>query len=151
VVVEPYGSHPLLDESFTSAHFRVDHDLFSMGRSEKLALVSEWPAGAANVRVCQNDVRGADNCGTCEKCIRTQVQFAALGRLDIAQPAFPHTQLTPELVSTIDEYDMIRGHPYYMSWYGEAVPMLRARGYGDVADALARVVRSAAGEGPASA
>ena len=144
-VVEPYGSHPLLDESFTSAHFRVDHDLFSMGRSEKLALVAGWPAGTANVRVCQNDVRGADNCGTCEKCIRTQVQFAALGRLDVARPAFPYTELTPELVATIDEYDMIRGHPYYISWYGAAVPMLRDRGYGDVADVLARVVRSAAG------
>lgn len=142
-VVEPYGSHPLLDPYFSSGHFRIEHDLFSMSRSEKIALVADWPVGMANVRVCQNDVSGKDNCGTCEKCIRTQVQFAALGKLDRARAAFPHSELTAELVATIEEYDMIRGHPYFISWYREAIPMLREQGFGEVAETLSRVVQSA--------
>jgi hypothetical protein len=142
-VVAPYGSHPLLDPYFGSAHFQIEHDLFSMHRREKVALVSEWPTGVANIRVCQNDNSGRDNCGTCEKCIRTQVQLAALGRLDAGAPSFPYTTLSPELVKTIDEYDMIRGHSYFIAWYTEAIPGLRQHGYRDVADALEVVVASA--------
>ena len=145
-VVQPYGSHPLLDPYFGSAHFEIEHDLFSMHRNDKIALVAEWPAGVANIRVCQNDNSGRPNCGTCEKCIRTQVQLAAIGRLEAAAPAFPYTTLSRELVRTIDEYDMIRGHPYFIGWYTDALPGLRAHGYGDVADAVALVLESATSE-----
>jgi hypothetical protein len=142
-VVQPYGSHPLLDPYFGSAHFAIEHDLFSMHRNEKIALVAAWSVGVANIRVCQNDNSGRPNCGTCEKCIRTQVQLAAIGRLDAGAPSFPYTTLSPELIRTIDEYDMIRGHPYFIAWYTDALPGLRANGYAEVADALALVVEAA--------
>lgn len=145
-VLEPYGSHPLLDPYFSSAHFRVEHDLFSMSRSEKVALVADWPVALANIRVCTNDTEGGPNCGTCEKCIRTQVQMAALGKLEAAAPSFPRVTLTPGLIATIDDYDMIRGHPYYIAWYSQAVDGLRAQGLADLSDALRRVVDAATAE-----
>jgi hypothetical protein len=143
VVVQPYGSHPLLDPYFSSAHFAIEHDLFSMGRFDKVALVSEWPAGLANIRVCQNDSNGGHNCGTCEKCIRTLTMLTALGRQEGAAAAFPDAEVTPELIRTIDQYDMIRGHPYYLDWYGQLVPMLKQRGREPVAIALEAVLASA--------
>lgn len=142
-VVQPYGSHPLLDPYFGTAHFRVEHDLFSMDRADKVALVADWPVGVANIRVCQNDTSGSPNCGTCEKCIRTQVHLAGLGKLNAGRASFPAGDLTPELIASIDEYDMIRGHPYYIGWYGAEIPKLRRLGRDDLADALAIVVRSA--------
>ena len=142
-VVQPWGSHPLIDPHFSSAHFRVEHDLFSMDRIDKLALVADWPTGLANIRVCQNDDTGRHNCGTCEKCIRTLVQLAALGKLEGAAASFPGAQLTPELIMTIEEYDMIKGYPYYIAWYSAAIPGLRDHGHRDVADALKVVVAAA--------
>ena len=142
-VVQPYGSHPLLDPYFSSAHFLIEHDLFSMDRADKVALVSEWPVGVANIRVCQNDTTGRANCGTCEKCIRTLVQLAGLGRLAAAVASFPNALLTPDLIATIDRYDMIRGHPYFIGWYRAEIPKLRQQGRDDLADALERVLGSA--------
>lgn len=143
VTVQPYGSHPLIDPFFSSAHFQIEHDLFSMSRLEKVALVADWPTGIANVRVCQNDNDGGHNCGTCEKCIRTQVQLAALGRNDAAILPFRSRSLTPDLVHLLEEYDMIRGHPDYIAWYTEAIAGLRIHGNGPVADALHEVVSAA--------
>jgi hypothetical protein len=142
-VVQPYGSHPLLDPYFSSAHFQVEHDLFSMDRADKVALVADWPVGAANIRVCQNDSTGRPNCGTCEKCIRTLVQLAGIGKLAAAAASFPDARLTPDLIATIDQYDMIRGHPYFIGWYGAEIPKLRTQGRHDLADALSAVVESA--------
>jgi hypothetical protein len=142
-VVQPYGSHPLLDPNFGTAHFQAEHDLFSMDRSDKVALVADWPVGLANIRVCQNDTTGRPNCATCEKCIRTLVQLAGLGKSEAAMASFPNASLTTELILTIDEYDMIRGHPYFIGWYKAEIPKLRVHGRDDLADALARVVRSA--------
>ena len=143
VVVTPYGSHPLLDPYFASAHFPIEHDLFSMGRLEKTALVADWAEGAANIRVCQNDSAGRENCCTCEKCIRTITTLAAFGKLEAARASFPYADLGPELIGTIDEYNMIKGHPYYLHWYGQLVPLLKRRGLGPVATALEAVLAAA--------
>lgn len=143
-VVQPHGSHPLLDPYFSSAHFSVEHDLFSMGRLEKTALVGEWREAVNYTRVCQNDSGGGENCCTCEKCIRTITTLAALGLLDNARPAFPYADLTPELIMTIDQYDMIRGQPHYLRhWYEQLVPLLKNRNFSSVADALETVLESA--------
>lgn len=139
-VVAPNGSHPLLDPFFSSAHFAIEHDLFSMSRSEKVALIAEWPVGIAHVRVCTNDSEGGPNCGTCEKCIRTQVHLAALGKGSVAAASFPTTSISPGLVRYLEEYDMIRGHPPYIAWYSEAIAGLRDNGLGPVADELRRIV-----------
>jgi len=133
----------LLDPYYSSAHFRVEHDLFSMSRIEKTALVAQWPEGLANIRVCQNDDLGGPNCGTCEKCIRTITTLAALGEPTGGLAAFPGAELRCELIHTMDEYDMLVGHSDLCAWYLELVPLLRLRGLEDIARTLETVLAAA--------
>ena len=54
-------------------------DGLELSRLEKVRLISEWDAAVNNIRVCwEGDVPG-ENCGICEKCVRTQLELVAVG------------------------------------------------------------------------
>lgn len=75
----PWGSHPMTDPLFSSGSFRVIHDGAGFSRSEKAEGLSEWVVGIKNLRVCFNsDIKG-NNCGECEKCVRTRLNFLIAG------------------------------------------------------------------------
>ena len=78
----PLGSHPELDPLWSSEEMVVHHDGADTERLDKLRLVAEHPAAASALRVCWENRDGAYNCGRCEKCLRTMVGLAALGRLE---------------------------------------------------------------------
>ena len=72
------GASPVTDHFFGSDSFRVRHDGASHTRTQKADVVGRWHAGRDRLRVCWED--GSDkNCGECEKCIRTSLNFLACG------------------------------------------------------------------------
>jgi hypothetical protein len=133
----PWGSHPMLDPYYSSAHLAVEHDLM-ISRFEKTRLVGSWPVGRDNIRVCQNDSVGSRNCGTCEKCIRTSLTLLVQGLLE--SRALPR-DVTPEVVAFLDEYEMISPLPGFLEYYDVLVPNLRAVGRDDLSQALDEVLR----------
>jgi len=75
----PWGSTPIADHLLSSDAFIVIHDGASHTRTEKVNVISEWKVGIKNLRVCwQGDLKDR-NCGKCEKCVRTKLNFLASG------------------------------------------------------------------------
>jgi len=79
-LVIPWGSTPILDHLLGSGEFTVMHDGATYTRTEKVQLVSEWKTGRENLRVCWQSDLYDSNCGECEKCVRTQLNFLAVGK-----------------------------------------------------------------------
>ena len=113
--VAPRGSTPLVDPLFSTAGFRVVHDGAGFSRTQKVQVISAWAESVENLRVCWEGNRPGGNCGRCEKCLRTILNFRAVGaglpscfdrdatERDIeGMPVRSHLQLN-ELVSIFDE------------------------------------------------
>lgn len=126
----PWGSHPLLDNYFSTAHFQIVHHGVEMTRLAKTKLAAEWPVALQNIRVCANDNSGSSNCGTCEKCIRTMITLVALGKLGECR-SFPRRDVDVELLEYIETYEMM-DEDYQALTYRELLPLLEARGRGDL-------------------
>jgi hypothetical protein len=96
----PWGSHPDLDPLYSSGALAVIHDLPTMNRYQKTALIADWPVIRNRLKVCYVADRlpsGKWNCCECEKCLRTMLSLVALGKLDEFE-AFNGSKLTPESV-----------------------------------------------------
>lgn len=75
----PYGSTPLTDSLLSSGSMDVVHDGAGFDRCRKAEAVSKWAVGARNLRVCWQGTQVEANCGRCEKCLRTRLNFLAMG------------------------------------------------------------------------
>jgi hypothetical protein len=86
----PHGSHPLLDELWSTETTDFLHDGCEVNRVDRLALlVRHAPTLVDQLRVCWEGSRGGPvNCGRCGKCVRTMVMLRALGHLG-RTPSFP--------------------------------------------------------------
>lgn len=89
----PWGSHPMTDPLLSSGSFRIIHDGAGFSRSEKVKFLSDWEIGMKNLRVCWEGELKGSNCGKCEKCIRTRLNFLLAG---IPNPKCFDTPLTKE-------------------------------------------------------
>jgi len=79
-IFTPWGSSPIADPLTSSGAFKVMLDGASHSRTEKVNEISDWKVGISNLRVCwQGDLKDR-NCGKCEKCLRTQCNFLAIGQ-----------------------------------------------------------------------
>ncbi|MBC6491725.1 hypothetical protein ACFSQD_11620 [Flavihumibacter stibioxidans] len=136
----PWGSHPLLDQYYSSGHFRIIHHGVELTRLEKVGLVGDWPVGLNNIRVCQNDDEGSYNCGSCEKCILTMCELEVHDRLKHSA-AFPLDEITPELLESINTYDMIY-NDFQLEFYGEMIPHLEKKDRNDLAEVLSGIIRT---------
>lgn len=74
-----WGSSPITDYLFSTGQMEFRHDGAGASRTEKVASVSSWPAAARGLRVCWEGQSPDRNCGRCEKCIRTYLNFKAAG------------------------------------------------------------------------
>lgn len=74
-----WGSHPMTDPLFSSGSFKIIHDGAGFSRSEKIKVLSEWMVGTKNLRVCWEGDLKDRNCGSCEKCVRTRINFLLAG------------------------------------------------------------------------
>jgi len=138
VSIYPWGSHPLLDQYYSSAHFHVIHHGVDLTRLEKVELVGDWKTGLDNIRVCQNDDEGVYNCCTCEKCILTMCELEAIDKLKDSA-AFSVKEVTPDLLETIQTYEMIY-NDFQVDFYQEIVPALENKGRKDLVDVLKTVL-----------
>jgi ABC-type nitrate/sulfonate/bicarbonate transport system substrate-binding protein len=75
----PYGTHLLTDQLLGSLRFPILHDGADSARLDKVVPLAGWPEAMENLRVCWEGSRKDRNCGVCEKCIRTKLEFLANG------------------------------------------------------------------------
>jgi hypothetical protein len=98
-LVLPYGSCPLTDQLMTGGNFSVVHDGAGFSRTEKVAAIAQDPLACQVLKVCWAGADQSKNCGRCEKCIRSQLNFLAVGAK--TPPAFPG-QLRVDDVRTME-------------------------------------------------
>jgi hypothetical protein len=78
-LVLPYGSNPVTDWLMSSYAFQIVHDGAAFTRSEKVRELANWPEALRYLQVCWQGDQKDRNCGRCEKCIRTILNFRAVG------------------------------------------------------------------------
>ncbi|WP_147273043.1 hypothetical protein [Billgrantia montanilacus] len=81
-LVVPWGSHPITDPLLSSKRMQVIHDGAGYSRFEKIKVLSAWEVGVRNLRVCWAGELHDRNCGNCEKCVRTRLDFLLAGEPD---------------------------------------------------------------------
>ena len=135
--LKPFGSHPLIDNELSSTSLRFMHSGLKMTRSDKTALVADWPTGLSSVSVCVGPYEervAKGNCGECQKCLRTALMLLSLGRLDAAS-TFRSEDTTPEAIKNVPlSVDRLAS-------YVELSVALRAAGEEALAAAIDRRVR----------
>lgn len=105
-LIIPWGSNPITDHLLSSNSFIVMHDGASHNRNEKVSEISEWKEGVANLRVCwEGDIKDA-NCGICEKCVRTKLNFLAAGKP--LPSSIPHHNILKEIENITLRKDGLR-------------------------------------------
>lgn len=78
-LVTPWGSNPITDPLLSSDNFTIRHDGTGFNRTEKAGFLAEWQYAVKNLRVCWQDGAQGRNCGCCEKCVRTRLNFLISG------------------------------------------------------------------------
>lgn len=74
----PWGSTPSTDFLLSSSNFETIHDGAGFTRTEKVERISNNTLATSLLKVCWE--KGfEDNCGECEKCYRTRLNFLAVG------------------------------------------------------------------------
>jgi hypothetical protein len=76
-------THPVLDHRFSTERTEIVH-YGDANRLDKVARVARSQAALDTLRVCHYDGETDDNCGRCEKCVRTMLQLHIVGALDRA-------------------------------------------------------------------
>lgn len=95
----PWGSHPILDQLWGTEKLVFKNDGGESTRINKAKLVATEDVALETLRVCYKQVDGKYNCGKCEKCIRTLLNFTAIGSGDKLK-SFPN-KLTPKMIRKI--------------------------------------------------
>lgn len=86
-LVVPWGSSPICDPLCSTGGMQIRHDGAGFNRSEKIRVLAGWETGVKHLRVCWAGDDHSRNCGRCEKCVRTQLNFMLAG---LSRPAcFP--------------------------------------------------------------
>jgi len=75
----PWGSNPLTDPMLSSAVFKISYDAGEYSRIQKAAGLLNWKTALDNLRVCWEGPMTGANCGVCEKCVRTILDFRVIG------------------------------------------------------------------------
>lgn len=75
----PWGGNPITYGMLSSTDFKVVYDGGEFSRSEKAESIVDWPVGLRNLRVCWQGPLTGENCGICEKCLRTKLNFLVVG------------------------------------------------------------------------
>ncbi len=77
-----HGTNPATDHLLSGGRMQIVHDGAGHIRTQKAELVARFPALTRSLRVCFTPPPG--NCGVCEKCVRTRLNFMATGAPDPA-------------------------------------------------------------------
>jgi hypothetical protein len=139
-IIKPHGSHPLIEPYFSSRELRIRYDGLSFSRIDKMRLIADWDVALQNIRVCEPNWPG-ENCGRCEKCVRTMLALLALGLIDKTK-AFQQNDLSAELVKKIHIPKPSTSGGYGKEiYYLELMPLLARNGYEDLANAIHHMLK----------
>jgi hypothetical protein len=97
-LILPWGSNPTTDYLLSGGAMRLVHDGAGFSRTEKVAYIANDPTASRALKVCWEGKEAHKNCGVCEKCIRTQANFLAVG---VARPACFDAPLDPRHIRNI--------------------------------------------------
>ncbi len=135
----PYGtprfgiSHPpMLDALASNEFFTLVSDGGALGRTDKIEALAPFPEALDRLRVCWQGSDPASNCGRCEKCVMTRLNFLAAGMPD--PPCFDGP-LEPSHVAALSMPSLDRVRDLFRTCWNE----LEARGTrGPAVDLLRR-------------
>ena len=102
----PWGSNPITDGLLSGDAFAIIHDGAGFSRTDKIATIARYPAAVAGLKVCWEGSEQHKNCGVCEKCVRTRLNFLAVGE---PSPACFEGSLDLSAIASIP----IRNHPAF--------------------------------------
>jgi hypothetical protein len=102
-LVLPLGSNPITDPLLSGGHLTIQHDGAGMSRTEKVAALLDWQDVVPWLRFCWEGRHLDQNCGRCEKCLRTACCFYAAGEL---RPPCFNEPPSPQMVGRIRVYNM---------------------------------------------
>src|SRR5580698_338674 len=97
-LVLPWGQNPCTDYLLSGDGFTIVHDGAAFSRTEKIAIIAQDPVATKAIKVCWDAPDLSTNCGTCEKCVRTRLNFKAVG---VDSPACFDGEITPEQIRRI--------------------------------------------------
>lgn len=97
-LVLPWGQNPCTDYLLSGDGFSIVHDGAAFSRTEKIAVIAQDPVATRAVKVCWEAADLSTNCGICEKCVRTMLNFKAVG---IDRPACFAGEITPDQIRGI--------------------------------------------------
>lgn len=117
----PWGSNPVSNPLLSSQSMVVRTEGSGCTRSDRLGLLVKLGVHLDHLRVCWENAETGSNCGICEKCIRTQVNFRAVG----AEPRGFLRQAEWWRVATIPSRSL--GDNYFLR---EALAVAKRRGVG---------------------
>lgn len=78
-LVLPWGQNPCTDYLLSGDGFSIVHDGAAFSRTEKIEAIARNPIATKAVKVCWSAADRSKNCGICEKCILTRLNFKAVG------------------------------------------------------------------------
>ncbi len=76
-VALPWGSNPVTNHYLSGGGFQLQTEGGGFSRTARVALICDTPSVAAKLRVCWEGPMTGRNCGQCEKCVRTKLNFMA--------------------------------------------------------------------------
>lgn len=98
-LIIPWGSNPITNPLLSSGRFHIKYDSGGFTRTQKVKALATWSPALENLRVCWQGPKTGKNCGRCEKCIRTILNFKAVGA---AKPACFEADATPEMIRSVN-------------------------------------------------
>lgn len=78
-IIVPLGCNPVTNHLMSGAGFEIVTEGGGATRTERVRFLCDYPEIAAQLRVCWEGPITGGNCGRCEKCIRTKLNFMAIG------------------------------------------------------------------------
>lgn len=93
-----WGNNSLTNFFLSGASFPIRDCGGGYSRTTKVEVIGQSPAVREHLRVCWERPELGGNCGRCEKCVRTQLNFLAAGLGQV--PAFPGP-LTASMVKQV--------------------------------------------------
>lgn len=97
-LVLPWGQNPCTDYLLSGEGFSIVHDGAAFSRTEKIAAIAKDPVATKAIKVCWEAPDLSTNCGVCEKCVRTRLNFKAVG---IDNPSCFDGELMPQQIRDI--------------------------------------------------
>ncbi len=94
----PWGSSPVTDHLISGSQLSIIHDGAGFSRTEKVAGILNFPIACKTIKVCWSAADQSGNCGRCEKCVRTQLNFLAAGASS-PQPCFSGKLHTDHIIA----------------------------------------------------